>query len=351
MHPYGSDRVRVRDDGAVVLSCRVAKEGWQARVAKTLTTSEHPGTAVLWDDECFEVLEIEVLANSVSYTLGPWGEQHTMRAPSTYDAATETQRIADRRDVVTRVKGRHAATLLGFLTGHLPAAVQEQIANETGTNAPRLTIVSAIPELAPSIICLNMIVAARMGLRPTPDIPVAILLLSGYMAISAVVRAAFAFLNARPMGSVLGLIGYGIYYLLSPKRGKRIGPLAAPRGEGTFQLEIADDVKLRDAAKMREPLFTLLSPAEQQRIAARFDYDYRHTAASTAWGILIFALLGVVTSVQTLRIAPRPTAFLSLITAGYLMVEQIVRLTQLSDRPIGSILGVIARPLSRKFVG
>ena len=52
----------------------------------------------------------DVLANGVSYTLGPWRDGHTMRAPSTYDAATEKRRAAELRDVAVRKKGRRAAT-------------------------------------------------------------------------------------------------------------------------------------------------------------------------------------------------------------------------------------------------
>src|SRR2546430_17568120 len=99
MQPYGSDRVRARDDGAIVLSCRFAKEGWQPRVEKTLTTAEHPGTAILWDEECYEVVDVDASDAGVSYILAPWAEHHTMRAPMTYDAAGEARRFADRRDV------------------------------------------------------------------------------------------------------------------------------------------------------------------------------------------------------------------------------------------------------------
>ena len=58
MRAYGSDRIRPLDDGAVVLSCRLPKAGWTARVEKTLTRSEHPGTAILWDDAYYEVVEL-----------------------------------------------------------------------------------------------------------------------------------------------------------------------------------------------------------------------------------------------------------------------------------------------------
>ena len=54
MTPYGSDRVRV-DGERIVLSSRLPK-GWTARVERTLTSAEFPGTAVLWDEQYFEVI-------------------------------------------------------------------------------------------------------------------------------------------------------------------------------------------------------------------------------------------------------------------------------------------------------
>ena len=38
----------------------VGNERWQARVAKTLTSPEHPGTAIFWDDAIFEVVSAEL---------------------------------------------------------------------------------------------------------------------------------------------------------------------------------------------------------------------------------------------------------------------------------------------------
>jgi hypothetical protein len=341
MRSYGSDRVRVRDDGVIVLSCRLPKEGWQARVAKTLTRSEHPGTAILWDEECYEVIEIETLATGVSYTLAPWSESHTMRAPQTYDWKSEAARAADRRDVARRVKGRRAATLFGFLTGHLPAAVQEQLAHETGTNAPLLTIVSVIPELLVFAYALRLIVNAKMGESLPPPFP--FVALSAFLSLDAGIRGGYAFLNGRPLGSVFGLIGYAIYWSITPKRSQRIAPLAAPRGESTFQVEVGDDVKRIDSFTMREPFFTLLPAAEQERLAQRFDYDYRRHASMVAIGILVFSLIGVFSSLQS-------RAFVSLAVAAYLSAEQLFRLTQLGARPIGSVIGFAIRPMARKFL-
>jgi hypothetical protein len=43
-------------------------------------------------------------------------------------------------------------------------------------------------------------------------------------------------------------------------------------------------------------------------------------------------------------------ALTSIVVAGVLAIEQIYRLTQFPSRPVGSVLGVLARPLLRKFL-
>ena len=350
MHPYGSDRVRVRDDGAIVLSCRVAKAGWNARVPKTLTRSEHPGTAILWDGDCYEVIDIETLPNGVGYILAPWSDEHTMRVSDTYDAKSEAKRAADRADVARRNKGRRAATLFGVLTGHLPGAVQEHLAHETGANAPLLTMISGIAEAIPFLYWLERYISARIAQQTPPMIPFGVLLLLYYMVADGAFRAGWSFLNGRPIGSIFGLIGYAIYYPFAPQRASHVKPFAPPRGEGTFRAEASAEEKLIDAVKVREPFFTLLSAPEQQRLAERWDYDHRRGASSIAWGILVTAILGVIASLQTLRFTPRLSAVVSLLVAGYLAVEQIVRLPQFDERPVGSILAFLVRPFARKFL-
>ena len=62
MRAYGSDRLRVAGE-KLILWTRVPKPKWVARVPKTLTKSEHPGTAILWEDQFFEVVKAEQLPN------------------------------------------------------------------------------------------------------------------------------------------------------------------------------------------------------------------------------------------------------------------------------------------------
>ena len=96
MQAYGSDRLR-QDGERWILASHLDK-GWTARVEKTLTTAEFPGTAILWDDRYFEVVGSEPLPpGGVRYVLEPWREQHAMRLTDRYDEPSERARSEERR--------------------------------------------------------------------------------------------------------------------------------------------------------------------------------------------------------------------------------------------------------------
>src|SRR5436190_1388442 len=104
MTPHGSDRVRV-DGERIVLSSRLPK-GWTARVARTLTSAEFPGTAVLWEEQYFEVVGAEPLPAGVRYTLEPWRDHHAMRVTARYDDDSEAALAAEWRAAHARERKR-----------------------------------------------------------------------------------------------------------------------------------------------------------------------------------------------------------------------------------------------------
>ena len=335
MRPYGSDRIRVADDGTIEVSSRLPKSGWVARTPRTLTRRERPGTAVLWDDDCFEVVDVVVLQQGVRYVLARWNDAESMRLTSRYDEEAEAARAAERVDVIRREKQRKVVNFLAIFTGHLPGAVQQKLAHEVNVDAPRLTIVSVIFEWA--IIAAIAFYCAGRLLAEDP-LPMALALFAGFLGIEGTIRFKLAFLDGRASGSIFGLLAYAIYAALTGKK----EPVRA--GEAVPKLrEFSAEEQLMHSFHVREPLVTLLSPAEQQRIAAKFDYDYRRTATKMALGILGTAIAGVIASASS-------HAWISLGVASLLGIEQIVRIPQLPRRPVASLLSIFARPLVRKFL-
>jgi hypothetical protein len=347
MHPHGTDRVRVAGD-KVILQSRVPKN-WKARVPAHGTHSEYPGTTVYADEQYYEVLEVTPLpAGGVRYVLVPWSEHHTIRTFEHYDEATEAQRIADYERALRQQKASTASRWSGFLLGHLPRPVQDHLQNELGVVPSRMTILSCIPSVVFVGVCIYLIVDARMRYAPSP-VPGFVVPLLGLLLFDSCIRFFVAMSQNRGMGSVLGTPLYILYWYLAPNRAKRVSPFEV-RGESTtFTIPPPDDVALRDALEMKGPLLTLLTPAEQQDLAARYGFDYRRHCFGITWGFLVFAVLGVVTSWIRMQ-KGEVSALLSLLAAAAVALEQILRLRALQKGPAGSVFAICVRPFVRDLL-
>ncbi len=107
---------------------------------------------------------------------------------------------------------------------------------------------------------------------------------------------------------------------------------------------------LRDAFIVREPLLTLLTEREQVRILERFAYDYRTHLRKVAIFIVVICLAGATTSLYSLLDRPRPGAFISLVIACGLAIEQFRRIQAFERGPAGSMLAPLVRPFVRKLL-
>ena len=330
MQAYGSDRVR--DDGERwILSSRLDK-GWNARVAKTLTSAEFPGTAILWEEQYFEVVAIDAHpAGGVQYTLERWRDNNAMRVSDRYDEASEAARVEESRARTLRETQRKSANLLALLTGHLPAIVQNRIANELGVLPVRITIMSIVGVYA-AVAAVVLLAVSR--LMAHEGLPPALVLVAGFLTIENTIRWLIVWTQGRPIGSVVGWIAYAIYYAIT-KRGP--SPFAFEKGWKVPITAAPHDVARQDAFVMREPLVTLLTPREQARIAERYDYDYRRHSTNVALIILSGSIVGVISSVYQHHA-------IAAVVAAALAVEQIVRILAFRRGPAASVLRFLARP-------
>jgi hypothetical protein len=346
MLTHGSDRAR-RVGERLILQSAIPK-GWTPRTPKTLTNAEHPGTTVLWDDEYFEVVEASATpTGGVRYMLLPWREEHTIRTLERYDADAEALRIADHARVQRQRRSRVGAILSGVFLGFLPASVQNHLENELGVRATRMTILSCIPPLILLGMCMLAAVNARMNHTPAP-FPFFVWPIVQLLAFESLVRFFVAMSQNRPMGSLFGVLGYAIYRALSPKRAQL--PPMTSRGESVSFVEPTADVALRDSFNVKEPLLTLLSPAEQKLLAERFAFDHRRTGFAVAWVILVAAALGIATSYIELAQSGSFTSLLSMLVAAAVVLEQALRLSKMRREPASSIFGAIVRPLVRNLL-
>lgn len=337
MQAYGSDRIRPGEGEQVNLLSRFDK-GWTARVPKTLTSAEFPGTAVLWEERWFEVVAVEVLAHGGwHYALEPWREHLAMRVTDRYDAESESVRAGEYRKKLERERARKSANAAGLLTGHLPAVVQQELGSELGVLPARLTLVSIAGEYA-ILAAIVLFSVNRMMRHET--IPVALLLAGSFLLAEGTIRFAVNWTQSRPIGSVAGWTGYALYHAIS---GRGPSPFAVEKGQAVTITAAPAEVAARDAFTMREPLLTLLAPAEQVRLAALHCYDYKRESRAVAILILIFCVIGVVSSYAT-------NAVPSMLAAAALGIEQIVRLIAFRRGPAGSVLRFLVKPFVRKLL-
>jgi hypothetical protein len=340
MLAHGSDRFRVAGE-RVILHSRLSK-GWTARRPAQGTHSEFPGTAVLWDEQYFEVAAADPLPNGgVRYTLLPWRDDQTIRVFEEYSAASEARLAADYQAAQKQRRSNVAARLASVFLGNLPFDAQTRIANELGVSPFRMTMISFIPSVLLLGICVFLMVDAVVKMVPSP-IPGWLWMVSVFWLIETGLRYFVAMSQSRGIGS---LIGCFVYVLLHPREAvgesKRV---IAP------QLDIPLDVEIQDRLHMRGPLLTLLSPKEQLELERRYGFNYRDHAYFITWLILAGATVGAISSAVALSYRFRLTALLSLLVAAILIVEQIVRLQRFRRGPAGSVLAFVVRPFARSLL-
>ncbi|HEX7152678.1 MAG TPA: hypothetical protein VF618_14405 [Thermoanaerobaculia bacterium] len=346
MQPHGSDTVRLVPPEVILTSA--TDKGWRARVSR-YPREEFPGTPVDWDGEFFEVTSVIPLADgTIEYVLEPWRDENVLRGLQRYDAASEAQRIAEAEAARARARNSRWVSWLAMLTGHLPGNVQNRLASDLGVIPTRLTYLSLIPPVLFFVVVGQSVVGAIVAKRAV-TLPFLVILAAMYLLVESGVRFYIAWTLERPIGSAAGFLGYILYYWGARDRSRLVPPVT--RDGPLVRTPPPDDVALQDMLKMRKAFFTLLTPAEQKTLARRWGYVYRDDANVVAFILLLFAGAGAVTS--WLKLADggfSVTALLSLLTAGLVAIEQLLRLHTLQRGPAGSVLAPLVRPLARKFL-
>ena len=339
LEAFGQDFLEKVPDGTLFLSSPDSK-GWIARQGRTLTRVEHPGTAVRLEGDVFEVLEAHPLADGrVRYKLGPWDFRYTIRVLQSYDASTEEKRIREHSRRHQSIWKRRLAILFSPLLGHLPGPVQERMEGEFGAPAYAMTIVSALPLLVLGFLG----VLARLLTRPVLpwDVPLPLAL---YFFLESIYRLGTAFLAGHPVGSLLGVLSYGLW-------SKWSGGPPVPR-LSTAGTQASKPQAMEDRYRMLEPVLALLSPAEQQLLLHRFGFEFLRWGRITAVCLLAFSGVAVLTALKALieRVGNLGDIAVLIVGAGFL-VEQISRLTELGRGfPAGSVLARLVRPLARQLL-
>jgi hypothetical protein len=204
--PHGSDSVESGPEGTTILVCLEEKD-WVPRKGCTRLSSEHPGTAVLWEDAMWEVLEAGREGGAVRYRLGAWDDRHVVRVRVAYDEETENRRALAAHLSARGARRRDLLTAAAPLTGLLPGAVQARWEKELGVNAARITIVSTIlPFVVGTTVAVLLLAAAFGG----PGLPRVVAPLAWFFP-ESVFRFGIAMSQGKPVGSVVGSVAWFLW--------------------------------------------------------------------------------------------------------------------------------------------
>lgn len=340
----GCDRLGVETAGQVLLDCDSPK-GWRPRVPATPTSAEHPGTAVAWEGDFYEVLEARPRGPGVQYVLAPWDERHAMRVVMAYDEETEAARGRERTDAARR-SDRYVYLLLGGpLVGSLPGHVQEFFEMEYNVPARRLSLSSALPLWIVGWLALVLLLASAVGGAGAPPLPV--LLFGVYLLAESTARLAVCLLQGRAIGTLVGTLAWEVWRRLKAAFGGT--PLPAERATWDVESDAAQDVL--DRYHVLEPFAGLLPVDDQVLLAERFDFD------ALRWGkvgaIFLIVMCGplALSSVLGAIAAFEAPDILKIAVFGGVVTEQVIRLRALrAGRLAPSVLGVLVRPFARKLL-
>ncbi|MBK9375982.1 MAG: hypothetical protein IPN03_20260 [Holophagales bacterium] len=340
-HPLGTDKVEVLPGGVVRLLCRRPKS-WTPRRPAERGMASHPGTAVRWEDELWEVVAAGQLPEGGAlYDLAPWDERNAIRLLLPYDETSETEREADARDLARRRAAGWLALLLAPVAGLLPGRVQERLGTELGIRATALTLASTVLPMAVGTYALLMTLAAGFGagMRLGGPAFAPLFPLLAYFLPESLLRLGVALAQDRPVGSLLGLP----LYLLARWTGLVGPPSTTPAAQ-----QPARERRTSDRYLMLEPLLSLLPEADQRCLARERGFDGVTWGKRTAWLLLFYP--GLTAPAQAARMALTGGGLargLLLLATLLLAVEQVRRLLVLRRGiPAPSVLGLLVRPLA-----
>src|SRR5450830_1921048 len=347
--PLGRDRIAGVREGKILLSCAEPK-GWRVRVPKAATSAEHPGTCVRWEEQLFEVEDLETHADgSLTYTLARWDERHAIRVIVTYDAETEAERIKETRAATRRVEGHTALLLAAPVVGSLPASVQERLEHEYNVRASTMSLASALPLFLFGAFCVVALRAVAFG-GPVL-LPVPVLIAGHYLFAESAVRLGVALVQGRAIGTAAGTLLYEAWRLSRRGLDRSVGR-AMPPEKSVFQVvppePWEEDV---DRFHLLEPVLSFLEARDQDVLAKRFGFDGLRWARISAIFLLVALGPFAATALLGFLLVPEVSDLLVLLLAGGLCVEQVLRLRRVArKRPAPSVLGLFIRPWARRLL-
>ena len=183
----------------IVISPRLALE-WRVAEGKA------PGSAVLWNNQSFEVIGRESAGAGDRWILRSWDDGHAMRTVYTLDRESVAW-LAEGAAAEKRERRTRAGTMLLLpVLGLAPAALQKRWADNWEFVPSRATAFSALGEMAVGGIFLLELVAMTVG--GSVILPAWLqwfAFLGPVLLVSGIARLILVFSSGEPVGSILGI--------------------------------------------------------------------------------------------------------------------------------------------------
>jgi hypothetical protein len=187
-------------DGVVVLSERLDL-GWRPREAG------RPGSAVLWDEEGFEVVDRQPWRGGGRWVLEPWNREDVMRVVASLDERTVASVADEAREKQQTAGLRPVLWLSAPLLGFAVARWQRRWRDRWNYPAALATTLSALLELVVGAACMIELIAAMgAGQSIFPWLPKPLVMIGLYVFIEGAVRLAQVFSDSEPIGTLFGLV-------------------------------------------------------------------------------------------------------------------------------------------------
>lgn len=177
----------------------------------------HVGTAVIWNDQLWQVTDAAEMERGYRWALEPWPEGEAVRVTFPLDRATVAAIAQEQRRDSSGKRRRWWLTLASPAVGFLPTAHQLKIQNDLGYSAGRATAISAILEVVVGgALLLQLMLLLGGGFTFLPSWLVVFSPVGPVIWLEGLIRLAMVVSTGEPMGTLLGF-AVQLFWQIDPK--------------------------------------------------------------------------------------------------------------------------------------
>ena len=218
------------------------KEGWVPHSPGDLARAEHPGSAIKYGDQVYELLRVEETAEggyAFRYGLRPWDPQYAIRHVVNYTLKTQMDAAAAHKNMRRTQRLRSLILWLFPLAGFAPDPLQREWEKKTGLSMAWVSAGSALFGMALAFALRDA--AGDSGFAPVVF----------YLALESFARIFWIGISHRPHGSLLLTLPYllwrGFERLRSPELPQRVGAIRPTTQDEVSQGSDGNSLRVRSS--------------------------------------------------------------------------------------------------------